>query len=257
MHKKAFCFLEVVCLWYNKGWKITEVSELSISTIILKLVLAIVISSLIGFDREFKNRPAGIRTHNLVCLGAVVIAMVQKDIAADAIRIAMEHPEIKGTIRSDESRLIAQIVSGIGFLGAGTIIITKQQVKGLTTAASLWVTAGIGIAIGMGYYSIAICSAVLVVVVLSLLNKVIHVHALKKIEIQYKHRIETKEFLSKYFEANQVIIRDVDFAVDTDNDVTIYTNYYTVELPHYLTYAEMIENLSLNKNIVKIRMVDV
>lgn len=230
---------------------------MSVSTILLKLVLAIIISSLIGYDREFKNRPAGIRTHNLVCLGAVVIAMVQKDIAADTIRIAMEHPDLKGAIRSDESRLIAQVVSGIGFLGAGTIIITKQQVMGLTTAASLWVTAGLGIAVGMGYYSIAICSAIMVVIILSLLNKVVHIHAMKKVEIQYKHRVETKEFISKYFEANSIIIRNVDFAVDTDDDVTIYTNYYTVELPRYLTYAEMIENLSLNKNIVKIRMVDV
>jgi len=98
--------------------------------IILRIFLAILMSGLVGFDREFKNRPAGIRTHILVCLGATMIAMLQREIGLDSIAMAQKYPELAGVVRSDEARLIAQVVSGIGFLGAGTIIVTKRTVKG-------------------------------------------------------------------------------------------------------------------------------
>lgn len=84
------------------------------------------------------------RTHILVCMGACIIALIQVEIASGALRDALEYPQLAGTIRSDEARLIAQVVSGVGFLGAGTIIVTKQSVTGLTTAASLWAIAGLG-----------------------------------------------------------------------------------------------------------------
>src|SRR5699024_5161715 len=113
-------------------------ANLSIYEICLRILLAAVFSGFIGFDREFKNRPAGIRTHILVCIGAALIAMVQKEITFNALEIAKENPDFAGVIRADEARLIAQVVSGIGFLGAGTIVVTKQAVRGLTTAASLW-----------------------------------------------------------------------------------------------------------------------
>lgn len=225
--------------------------------IAIKLLLAVVLSGLIGFDREFKNRPAGIRTHSLVCIGAVVITMVQNEIVSGTIKVVIDNPSLKGVISSDSSRLTAQIVSGIGFLGAGTIIVNRQRIKGLTTAASLWVTAAIGIAVGMGYYLMAIFSTVTVILVLSFLSKLIQVNAIKKIEIQYLHRIETKEFLFSYFTSKKIVIRNVDFNVELHEDYSIYTNLYTIELPRNLTYSEIIEDISLNKNIMKIRMIDV
>lgn len=76
------------------------------------------------------------------------------------LKTAIAYPKLIGTVTTDPARLIAQIISGIGFLGAGTIVITRHFVTGLTTAASLWVTAGMGIAIGMGYYQIALTSSV-------------------------------------------------------------------------------------------------
>lgn len=123
--------------------------HLTIPEIVIRLSLAMVIGGAIGFERQYKNRPAGMRTHILVCMGATIIALIQDEIAAAAIQDALAHPELAGVIRSDQARLIAQVVSGLGFLGAGTIIVTKQSVTGLTTAASLWSVAGLGIAIGM------------------------------------------------------------------------------------------------------------
>ncbi|SES06081.1 putative Mg2+ transporter-C (MgtC) family protein [Isobaculum melis] len=223
--------------------------------IIIRLILAALVSGIIGFDREFKNRPAGIRTHILVCLGATVIAMVQTQISIHALDTAMAHPELSGVLRSDQARLIAQVVSGIGFLGAGTIVVTKRSVSGLTTAASLWAVAGLGIAIGMGYYEIAIAGFIAILVVLTFLKKIINIPTLKKLEVKYVHRVETKEFLTQYFEDSHVEVRDVNFSVDLHADFRIYTNIYTVELPKGLSYTDIIEDISKNKNVTKIRLI--
>lgn len=231
--------------------------NLTIPEIIIRLCLAMLIGGVIGFERQYKNRPAGMRTHILVCMGATIIALIQVEIAANALQDAINHPELSGVIRSDQARLIAQVVSGIGFLGAGTIIVTKQSVTGLTTAASLWAVAGLGIAIGMGYYAIAITSFVGVFIALTLVRKVIHVPTTKKLEIRYIHKQETKEFINQYFEEHKIEIEDVNFNVVVAEDTQVYTNIYTIDLPKGLTYAEVIEDLSIYKNITKLRLVSI
>ncbi|MGM0218356.1 MgtC/SapB family protein [Enterococcus sp. AZ126] len=231
--------------------------DLTIPEIIIRLCLAMLIGGVIGFERQYKNRPAGMRTHILVCMGATIIALIQVEIAANALQDALNHPELSGVIRSDQARLIAQVVSGIGFLGAGTIIVTKQSVTGLTTAASLWAIAGLGIAIGMGYYAIAITSSIGVFIALTLVKKVIHVPTTKKLEIRYIHKQETKEFINQYFEDHKIEIEDVNFNVITVEDMQINTNIYTIDLPKGMTYAEVIEDLSIYKNITKLRLVSI
>ncbi|MBM7689350.1 magnesium transporter MgtC [Enterococcus ureilyticus] len=230
---------------------------LTVPEIIIRLCLAMLIGGVIGFERQYKNRPAGMRTHILVCMGATIIALIQVEIAASALQDAINHPELTGVIRSDQARLIAQVVSGIGFLGAGTIIVTKQSVTGLTTAASLWAVAGLGIAIGMGYYAIAITSFIGVFIALTVVRKVIHVPTTKKLEIRYIHKQETKEFINQYFEEHKIEIEDVNFNVVLVEDVQIYTNIYTIDLPKGMTYAEVIEDLSIYKNITKLRLVSI
>lgn len=228
---------------------------LTIPEITLRLGLAMLFGGAIGFERQYKNRPAGMRTHILVCMGACIIALIQVEIAGGAVQDAMQHPELSGVIRSDEARLIAQVVSGIGFLGAGTIIVTKRSVTGLTTAASLWAGAGLGIAIGMGFYSIAIISFIGVMIALTMVKRIIHVPTTKKLEIQFIHRQETKDFLSDYFEARKIKIEDVNFDVKFVEDYRIYTNIYTIDLPKGMTYTDVIEELSTYKNITKLRLV--
>lgn len=230
---------------------------LTIPEIVLRLSLSMIIGGTIGFERQYKNRPAGMRTHILVCMGATVIALIQDEIALSALRDAMAYPEISGVIRSDQARLIAQVVSGIGFLGAGTIIVTKRSVTGLTTAASLWAVAGLGIAIGMGYYAIALTSFVGVFIALTLIKRIIHVPTIKKLEIRYVHKQETKEFINQYFELHKIEIEDVNFDVDISGSTRIYTNIYTIELPRGMTYAEVIEELSVHENITKLRLVSI
>ncbi|WP_122645580.1 MgtC/SapB family protein [Enterococcus mediterraneensis] len=230
---------------------------LSIPEILIRLGLAMLFGGVIGFEREYKNRPAGLRTHILVCMGACVIALIQVEIASSSLRDALNNPDLASVISSDQGRLIAQVVSGVGFLGAGTIIVTKRSVTGLTTAASLWAIAGLGIAIGMGFYGIAITSFVGIFIALTVVNQVIRVPATKKLEIQFIHREETKEFLTEYFEQNRIAIEDVNFDVDFIDDHRIYTNIYTIDLPNNLTYTEVIEELSIYKNITKLRLVSI
>ena len=224
--------------------------------IIQRLGLAVIISGAIGFDREFKNRPAGMRTHILVCVGATVVALIQDQISIDALNLAIAQPELAGVIRSDQARLIAQVISGIGFLGAGTIIVTKRSVTGLTTAASLWAVACLGVAVGMGFYQIAIVGFITIQIILSLLKKVIIVPSMKKLEVKFVHRVETKEFITDYFESNDVSVRDVNFDVELTDERKIYTNLYTIELPRGKNYADLIEDLSIHENVLKIRLVD-
>ncbi|MDD2282097.1 MAG: MgtC/SapB family protein [Eubacteriales bacterium] len=116
----------------------------------LRLVLAVIFGSVIGLERELHNHPAGFRTHILVCTGSALFTLVSVNSFGNA----------------DPSRVAAQIVSGIGFLGAGTILREGATIRGLTTAASLWSVAGVGMAIGTGYYLGAILTTVLMVVVL-------------------------------------------------------------------------------------------
>lgn len=140
--------------------------------VIIRLGLALIIGGAIGYEREFKNRPAGFRTHILVCIGAAIVSMIQVHSFNETTALILKHPELEGALKIDIGRMGAQVISGIGFLGAGTILHDKGSVKGLTTAASLWVVACLGLAIGMGYYALGALSGVMVFLVLVVLKRV-------------------------------------------------------------------------------------
>ncbi len=125
-----------------------------------RLSLAAVLGGAIGFERELRDREAGLRTHLLVCLGSALFTIV----SAYGFREFLTSGD--QVIRADPTRIAAQIVTGIGFLGAGAIIRQGLSVRGLTTAATLWVAAAIGIAAGAGYYSGAVIGTVVTLVAL-------------------------------------------------------------------------------------------
>ena len=136
-------------------------------TIILRLVLAVIFGGVIGLERGRQRRAAGLRTHILVCLGAALVTTV-----------GFYSVEVLGNAESDPMRIAAQVISGIGFLGVGTILVKGRfQITGLTTAAGLWVTAAIGISLGAGFYEgaiIAFLVTVLAIVVLHRIERVIN-----------------------------------------------------------------------------------
>jgi len=230
---------------------------LSIQDICIRLGLAIVFSGIIGINRETKNRPAGMRTHILVCVGAALIAMTQLRISYEAVNQVIENPELSSVIRADPSRLTAQIVSGIGFLGAGTIVITRRSIQGLTTAASLWSVAALGISIGMGFYSLSALSFVAIFLVLTVLHKLIHLRELKHLEIRYRSPAETKRFLAEYFNEKEIEVKSVDLDVDFSQEEHTYTNIYTIYMPKCQDHISIVEDLSKCKCISHIRSIAV
>ena len=129
---------------------------LSDKQIILRLVLAVVLSGLIGFERQIHRRTAGLRTHILVSLGSCLIMLTSMYV----------FDIYKNVTSLDPSRIAAGVITGIGFLGAGAIMREREGVKGLTTAASLWVVAAIGLAVGCGFYNAAAYTTILTLVVL-------------------------------------------------------------------------------------------
>lgn len=128
----------------------------------LRLFVAGAMGILIGLEREYRAKEAGCRTHFLVALGSALMMIVSQYGFMDVLKTDL--------IRVDPSRIAAQVVSGIGFIGAGTIILQKQIVRGLTTAAGIWATSGIGLAVGAGMYAIGIAATLLVLLGLETLS---------------------------------------------------------------------------------------
>ncbi|MDQ0255972.1 putative Mg2+ transporter-C (MgtC) family protein [Evansella vedderi] len=134
--------------------------------ITIRLILAALLGGLVGVEREYHQHPAGFRTHLLVSLGSCLIMLL----AFFGFQSYMsENPEV---VNFDPSRLAAYVVSGIGFLGAGTILVQGYTVRGLTTAASIWVVAGIGLTVGAGMYTAAFITTIIVILSLFLLGKI-------------------------------------------------------------------------------------
>ena len=184
--------------------------------------------------------------------------MIQKNLGFNALAVAQQYPQYKGILRVDEARLIAQVVSGIGFLGAGTIIVENHSIRRLTTAASLWVVACIGIAIGMGNYIIAISGFLVVFGVVAFLKKIIRISPVRKLKVEYKQKVETKEFIDGYFKENKISVEDVKFRVSKlNNNNSIYTNIYSIDFGKNVDYVDIVENLSMNENIVKVETINV
>ena len=151
--------------------------EVTLLSITVRIGLSVLLGGILGAERGLRNRPAGFMTYVLVCLGATLVMLTNQYIAA-------------GVPDADPTRFGAQVISGIGFLGAGTIIVTgKEEIRGLTTAAGLWVAAGIGLAIGAGFYAGAVIGCLFCV--FSLIG-------LKRIDIYIKQHARSMEIYLEY-----------------------------------------------------------
>jgi putative Mg2+ transporter-C (MgtC) family protein len=135
------------------------------ATTLGRLLLAALLGGLIGLDREHSGKPAGFRTNILICVGAALLTEL-------SIAVARPAAEAAGPVLADPGRIAAQIVTGVGFLGAGTILQSRRAVRGLTTAATIWVVAAIGMAVGAGSYALAAGATVITMVTLMGLGRV-------------------------------------------------------------------------------------
>lgn len=144
---------------------------------ILRLFVACLLGSVVGLDREYRAKEAGYRTHFLVALGSALLMIISQYAFLEIHR--------KEGVDFDPSRVAAQVVSGIGFIGAGTIIFQKQVVRGLTTAAGIWATSAVGMAVGAGMYGLGIAATVLTLIGLEGLNFIFKSAGLKSTYIEF------------------------------------------------------------------------
>lgn len=189
--------------------------EVTYLAVVIRIICAVIVGGIIGIERSIKNRPAGLRTYMLVCVGACLIMLTNQYI-------------YQMTGSGDPMRLGAQVVSGIGFLGAGTIIVTKHnQIKGLTTAAGLWAAAGVGLALGIGFYEGALVATIAIYCTLTVLHfleaKVNRKTRVLEVYIELREDVPLGKLISS-LRALKLDIEDVQFEQDAsvDSDVRAF-----------------------------------
>lgn len=221
----------------------------------IRIIISIFIGGIIGYEREARNRPAGFRTHILVCLGATTVSMIQDQLRINLHNYALLSPEVSQILKTDLGRIGAQVVSGIGFLGAGTIMRDKGVIEGLTTAASIWATGCLGLSIGWGFYHIAILAGIAVIVVLAMLKNLEH-HWIKnktsiKLSIYFIEGLEYSEVLLKNYEIFQekyIRIKNIEKNLEERKiDYLLIPNKQT-------EIMEILHNLSTYPHISKVKI---
>lgn len=225
------------------------------ASICLRLLLSLVLGGIIGFEREMNQHAAGFRTNILVCIGSSLIMLL----SIYGFNAFVDEPNV----RMDPARLAAQVVSGIGFLGAGTIIRTGLSVKGLTTAATLWVMAAIGLAVGAGFYFPAILTCGLVFVSLQVLNKIelryLVANKALSVEVISYGGPETLGTISKKLMAERVEIRNMNVAdAETpgpiEGAVPPLQMTITVVLPKKKPMSDLVERLKAIPGVTAVKI---
>lgn len=212
--------------------------------VIARLLLACVLGGVIGYERESMNRPAGFRTHILVCVGAALVMITSQYI----------FEQYKGVTNIDPARLGAQVISGIGFLGAGTIIREGISVRGLTTAASLWAVSCVGIAAGIGFYEGAVITAIIIYITLIVLKKM-EKHFAKKGQLSLFY-IKTDNLpgqigsIGCIFGKHNVIIKNIEFLND-ENEKEVLIKFL-IKIPGSVTKEKIMGELQGIKGVRRV-----
>lgn len=222
-------------------WDLLVLNEI---TVIIRLVLAMICGGVLGLERTRKRRPAGMRTYMLVCIGAAVIMMTAQFMSQ--------------RWGGDVGRLPAQVISGIGFLGAGTIMVTKYyRILGLTTAAGLWAAACIGLAIGIGFYYGAIITTILLVVI------VVCVDDLEKVYSKKIHRVHVYiilrdiaclKSLIAYMQEKEIALSNVELS--SSNGVSGIGLYCVLKLPRTVTQVEVLDLITEYHDVIFVERTD-
>lgn len=219
--------------------------------ITIRLLMAALLSGMIGMEREAKKQPAGLRTHLLVGIGACLM-MILSVRGFDSYLIHADGP-----LQFDPGRIPSYVISGIGFLGAGTIIVNRGSVKGLATAASIWVAAGLGLIIGIGMYYVAVLSTLIVLGTLYILGEVekryISKHKQKQIIIIAEDGEEMFSVISGYFEKNGLHI--IDFQIEdvkTYSDKQVSRYIFSIKEGGVNNEISLVKELQKSKGIAKV-----
>jgi len=221
-------------------------SQVNTASIAFRLILSIILCGAIGMERGLRNRPAGFMTYLLVGCGSALIMITNQYIATIYTNV-------------DPTRMASQVVSGIGFLGAGTIITTsKNEIRGLTTAAGLWAAAAVGLAVGIGFYGGAILGSIFIIFSLMYLKKIdlyIKTHA-KTMEIYLEYNEEfSMQNLSLYTEQSHYEIFDMEAGKIKTLNGEFGTLTFDVNFHHKVNHLKIIEEIRQLPGILYVREV--
>lgn len=214
---------------------------------ILRIVLAGICGMIIGVERKNRSKEAGIRTHFVVACGAAIMMVVSKyaffDVISKGIYEGVE-------VRLDPSRVASTIASGIGFLGAGMIFVHKNTITGLTTAAGIWATSGVGMAIGAGLYAIGIVATVVILSAQILLHRNFKWLKLPKTKILVVKKVDMEnyqQYMNDKLKEHGVLVHDV--WVDHDSAANLYKYIFTIEIPPSVTEDKIISLIDYDASL--------
>ena len=232
------------------SFSLIHANELTSLDLLIRIFVAVLIGCVVGTEREYKNRPAGLRTHVLVCLGACMIAL------AEGLFTANIDTSTSSNVTYNFGRLCAQVISGIGFLGAGTVIVTgRQEVKGLTTAAGLWASACMGLAIGAGFYECVVLAFVLIFLCIRLLPP------LESMMVERARNMNLYVEFSSLDDVGAIIgriksqgaqIYEVDIERGTEESHHRPSAVFTIRLDHAVHHAQVMAAISELENVTTI-----
>ena len=209
-------------------------------SVLFRLFLAVMCGGLIGIEREHKRRPAGFRTHILICLGASMTTLTSQYLFYNL------------NLYTDIGRLGAQVVAGIGFIGAGAIIVTKRrQVKGLTTAAGLWTCAIIGLAVGAGYYEAAVISTLIILVAEILFVKFEYWVLVNSRNLNIYVEYDDNDHLDniiRLIKGYRIVIIDLEITKSGNNSCAIFQ----LQLPKKISHDKIMTAISSAEGIVSV-----
>ena len=221
--------------------------ELNIWSVMLRLTMAMAFGGLIGLERGRKRRAAGFRTYMLVCLGAALTMLLSQYESGMLAGVWAETAKEVG-IRTDVSRFGAQVINGIGFLGAGTIIVTgRQEVKGLTTAAGLWASACMGLAIGAGFYECVVLAFLLIFLSIRLLpyleNFVVENARNMNIYVEFESLDDVGDIIGR-IKAQDVQIYEVDIDHGREEKLRNPSAVFSIRLNHKQMHTQVLAAIS-------------
>ena len=209
-------------------------------SVLVRLFFAVLCGGAIGIEREHKRRTAGFRTHILICLGAAMTTMISQFLLYNM------------HLYTDIGRLGAQVIAGIGFIGAGTIIVTKRrQVKGLTTAAGLWTCAIIGLAIGAGYYEAALFSTIIILLAEIFFSRFEYwvLENAKNINIYVEYTgNENLDSVIRLLKSYRVVIIDLEITKSGVNSCAIFQ----LQLPKKISHDKIMTSISASEGIISV-----